>query len=278
MSNNTFFPRLSDWAETRETLHAYSRVLGAIREAYTPPQPHWWHISLRPYTAGLTTTPMPHPEDPERSFALSLDLRNHYVLLSTSDGEVQQFRIAEGLTATALGKLLLARLAGFGVKGEVPRKKFESEAPRRYAMDKAERYFSALAAVHKVFEAFRGELGGNFSPVQLWPHHFDFSFELFSAEEIARNCGENEEGQPHIGFGFAPMDESQPGPYFYVNPTPFADSITQKVLPEGASWFTESWKGAVLPYAQVAENTGGEDLLLAFLRSAFEAEQQLIER
>ena len=50
------FPKLEDWAETRDTLHAYCKVLGAIRGACTAALPNWWHISLRLYTAGLTST------------------------------------------------------------------------------------------------------------------------------------------------------------------------------------------------------------------------------
>jgi hypothetical protein len=42
----------------RDTLAQYARVLGKIRRAVTPPQKHWWHVSLRVTAVGLTTTPL----------------------------------------------------------------------------------------------------------------------------------------------------------------------------------------------------------------------------
>src|SRR3989304_75300 len=134
MLSKSRFPKRSGWRETRETLHAYSKGLGAIREAFTPEQPRWMHVSLRLYTAGITTTPITHPDDPKKNFSLSLDLLNHYVLLSGSDGNVEQFRISDGWSANQLGEELLAKLAKLGVHGKVNKEKYASEEPRNYAL------------------------------------------------------------------------------------------------------------------------------------------------
>jgi len=116
------FPKLGDWDDTQETLHAYAKVLGAIRSTYTPERPRYEHVSLRLYTSGLTTTPIPHPEDPNRSFTLSMDLRNHYILFNTSEGDVIQTRISEGLSANQLYKRLRNQLKAIGVKGKIKKK------------------------------------------------------------------------------------------------------------------------------------------------------------
>lgn len=267
------FPKLTGWKDTRETLHAYCKVLGAIRAAFAPEEPRYQHVSLRLYTAGLTTTPIPHPTDPKRNFALSLDLLNHYVLLSNSEGEVEQFRMSEGLSATQLGELLLAKLEEWGIQGTVDKKKYADDKERHYALDQAERYFAALSHVGHLFEQFRSSIQGKLDPVQFWPHHFDLSFILLGNKKATTVEGEF---PSQITFGFAPNDPGQPSAYFYVNPFPFEEGITRTKLPQGASWHTAIWQGALLPYSEVAEKADGEKKLLGFLQATYDIEKELI--
>jgi hypothetical protein len=267
------FPKIGHWEETRDTLHAYCKVLGAIRGAFAPEQPRYQHVSLRLYTAGLTTTQMPHPTDSKRNFSLSLDLRNHYVILSTSDGEVQQTRMSEGLTATQLGDTLLAKLAALGIEGNVNKKKYASDEERSYALDAAERYFTVLSHCGRIFQSFRNELPGEKDPVQFWPHHFDLSFIVLGSKEVKTVEGTY---PSQITVGFAPEDKGQPSPYFYVNPFPFEETVTHTKLPDGAVWHTALWQGALLPYTEVAEKPDAEAHILEFLRGAYQAEKELI--
>ncbi len=273
MAGKNPFPKLGDWDDTLETLHAYAKVLGAIREAYTPERPRFQHISLRMYTAGLTTTPIPHPKDANRNFSLSLDLRNHYVLLSTSEGEVKQIRISEGLSANQLFEKLKTELNGLGIKGKVKRKKFASDTPHTYALDEAERYFAALSHVSHLFEQFRMEIPGQKEPVQFWPHHFDLSFSLLGNKMVHTVDGNF---PSEITFGFAPPDRGQPTSYFYVKPFPFEDTVIRYELPDGAVWHTAVWQGAMLPYASVADKKDAEERILKFLNAAYQAEKKLI--
>ncbi len=269
----TRFPKLVGWKPTRDTLHAYCKVLGAIRSAYTPEQPRYQHISLRLYTSGLTTTPIPFPGDAKQTFALSLDLRNHYILLSTSDGAVQQIRMSEGLSATQLGEELLGRLAALGIKGKVNKKKYEDDGPRSYALESAEHFFTALSHVGQIFEQFKAGLKGQSDPVQFWPHHFDLAFILLGNKTVKTV---DDGGQSQITVGFAPEDPGQPSAYFYVNPFPFEETVTHKKLPAGASWHTAAWQGALFPYSEIAEREDGVERVRGFLQAAYEAEKDLI--
>jgi hypothetical protein len=267
------FPELGDWRGTRETLHAYCKVLGTIRAAFAPEEPRYAHISLRLYTSGLTTTPIPTPGKPGETFALSLDLRNHYVLLSTSGGEVQQIRMSEGLSATQLGEELIGKLDALGIKGKVNAKKFHNDGRREYALDEAERYFAALTRAGQVFEQFRAGLSGAADPVQLWPHHFDLSFVLLGSKTVK----EKDADYPsQITVGFAPADSSTPTEYFYCNPYPFEKSVTEGDLPAGARWHTNGWNGALYPYGEVAGKADGAERLLQFLQAAYAAEKSYI--
>jgi hypothetical protein len=267
------FPKLGGWIETRETLHAYCKVLGAIRAAFTPELPRYQHVSLRLYTAGLTTTQIPHPADPAAYFSLSLDLRNHYVLLSSSDGSVHQTRISDGLSASQLGEQLLAKLAHLGVQGKVDETRFADDEPRRYALDSAERYFTALSHAGRIFEQFRTEIPGDHDPVQLWPHHFDLAFVILGTQMVSSVDGEL---PSQITVGFAPNDPGQPSPYFYVSPFPFEETLTHNNLPKGAVWHTAVWQGALLPYAEIADAADAEERVLDFLRAAYGCEKSIL--
>lgn len=250
--DKSIFPVLGDWRGTRETLHAYCKVLSAIRAAFTAEQPRHAHLGLRLYTSGLTTTPITNPSDPATSFALSLDLRNHYVLLSTSVGEVQQIRMSEGLSATQLGDELIARMEELGISGKVG-KGYQNDYQREYALVEAERFFAALNRAAQVFEQFRAQLGVESNPVQLWPRQFDLAFAAF-------------DGGRQVTTGFAPGDGS--GEYFYVSAEPFDRAQTARALPQGARWHTDGWNGAMLPYVEVAGKPDGGERLLGFLQAA----------
>ena len=267
------FPKLGEWRETRETLHAYCKVLGAIREAFTPELPRRQHLSLRLYTSGLTTTPIPIPGDAARNFSLSLDLRNHYVLLSGSHGGVHQIRISEGLSASQLGEQLIAKLADLGVHGKIDETRFADGAPREYALDAAERYFTALSHVGRVLEQFRGEIADESDPVQFWPHHFDLAFVILGKKQVTTVDGDL---PTQITVGFSPDDPGQPSPYFYMSPFPFEETLTHHKLPAGAVWHTAVWQGALLPYAEIAERADAEKRILDFLRAAYQVEKEVI--
>jgi hypothetical protein len=89
MSQFVFPPlSLADWRPSRDTLQNYAKVLGKIRRALTPPQKHWWHISLRVVPTGLTTTAIPIPDADEATFEIILSLQPApEVTITTSRGE-----------------------------------------------------------------------------------------------------------------------------------------------------------------------------------------------
>ena len=51
---------LSEWSETRETLHMWTQVVGKIRLALSPRVNHWWEVPLYVCARGLTTSPIPY--------------------------------------------------------------------------------------------------------------------------------------------------------------------------------------------------------------------------
>jgi hypothetical protein len=270
------FPELRDWHATRNALHAYTKVLGAIRAHFSEPHPSWWHGSLLPYTSGLSTTNIPHPSKTDQTFSISLEMRNHYVLYSNSEGFVEQIRISDGIAPKELFDQLAIMMEADGIDPQIE-VKFEDLDQHDYSIDKAGKYFLALSRASKILSEIKEKSSLDSSPVQLWPHHFDLSLELFGNKEIMEEG--NEGGKPYrsqIGIGFAPFDEQHDNPYFYVNPLPFDKEITKAQLAHGATWHPEGWHGACLPYAKLTNVKNGEQVLAEFLEGAIEIERKLI--
>jgi len=98
------------WRETYETLHLWTQIIGKIRLARAPWLNHSWHVALYVTARGLTTSPIP---DGARSFQIDLDLIDHAVRISTSDGATRQFRLA-GHSVASFYAAIMAALAELG--------------------------------------------------------------------------------------------------------------------------------------------------------------------
>lgn len=263
-------PDLTGWEPTRDTLHLYSKVLGAVRRTLAEPHPLWWHISLRVTPEGLTTGEVPVPGG-DGALSLLLDLRQHRLVVTGPGDARRTLALDQRLTASAFGGRTLELLGELGIAVEVDPAPFADGAPRAYDRRQAEAYREALTWVEARFTEARREMAGETGPVQLWPHHFDLAFEWFGERKVPyeEEEGRETEARSQIGYGFSPGDESQPAPYFYANPWPFEAEFTIAPLPPGAEWHTEGWEGGLLPYA--AARRGGESLLRRFLQAVYDA-------
>ncbi|MCH7664174.1 MAG: hypothetical protein IH859_09945 [Chloroflexi bacterium] len=271
MSSESTFPALTNWEPTHKTLHLYSAAIGVVPRAHAEFHPKWWHISLKVQPDGLITDSMSLPNG--GAFSLMMNLRKHAVILSTSMGEEREFSMTEGLTATAFGDQLLGAVADLGLTAEYARNKFENDEDREYDPAVAEKFLSAVVNADRIFKKHRANLSGEMSPVQLWPHGFDLSFEWFGTRVVEYE----EEGKitkypSQLNLGFSPGEPSHPQPYFYSNPWPFEkDVLLETSLPEGARWHTEGWEGSIFPYAELAGDSNAAERLSAYARAVHEA-------
>lgn len=261
------FPPLTDWADTRATIHHYSKLLGLLKRARTAKHPRWWHIGLRVHPLGLTTTRLPVARggDPlGETYEVVLNLRDSQLHLHTPARDVVMPLFA-GQTTRAFADGVLSRLGELGLSDlidDAVREQIEDDVPRSFQPDKAAAYHRALLNTHAVFAAFRDQVDGEFSPINFWTHHADLSMEWFGMRTLHHEeDGVMQEFRSQIGFGFAPGDESHPEAYYYLNPWPFEDAFTAAPLPAPATWYTASWQGALLPYSALAGSDGATTLL-----------------
>lgn len=252
---------LASWRNTRDSLHTYVRLAGAIRRALMPPQKHWWHISLRTAACGLTTTPFPAGR---MTCELLLDFTTHELSVASSRGHWWDISLEEQ-SSRDVYEAVLAALEQIEVRLDLDGTPFRSETPNPYNAIAVEKYWQALSQIDILLKQFRGELREETGPVQLWPHHFDLSLVWFSGRRLP---GESrpEYADEQMAFGFSTGDESTGDAYFYVTAYPWQDALMETDLPPGARWQQDGWRGALLPYETVQQHKDPAAFLLSFWR------------
>ena len=101
--------RVADWADTRDTLHMWTQIVGKIRMASEPMINHWWQVPLYVSARGLTTSSMPYAQG---AFDMEFDFVEHRLDLRASTGGQRSVPLASrpvadfyAETMAALGEL-----------------------------------------------------------------------------------------------------------------------------------------------------------------------------
>lgn len=259
---NRNFPQLdpSGADDTRKALHAYSRVLGAWLKSCRPKRKHWWHASLRPSLAGLTTGVV----GAGTSFELQLDLRDNMLLGRILEG-AQLTEPLHGQPAATIAEKIRDFLTANGIDSRfVPAGgHLGDEEFAGYSADSVQDLAQALNSVSVAMAEFRAGIREETSPIQLWPHHFDLSMLWLPGEKIPGQDPENEEySDKQMNFGFAFGDAGIPEPYFYITAYPLPDEFPDLVLPTGTTWQSDPFSGAVLTYKTLLESSDPNGYLL----------------
>ncbi|MGI9259054.1 MAG: DUF5996 family protein [Gammaproteobacteria bacterium] len=261
------FPQLTldNWRTTRDALHEFSRVLGAVRRELTPPREHWWHITLHTSASGLTTTPILAGS---RYIEFVLNPAAAMVEVVTSHGERVGIGI-DGMSQHSLALAVESALDDFGIKSTVSSSDEWSDEVRAYDLCSASRFWQALVSVDSCLREFKGTLRERTSPVQLFPHHFDLSMNWFSGRLVPGiNPADAERAEEQMNFGFVTGDATIADAYLYATAYPSPDAFSGSTLPRGAYWQTEGFTGAILPYEKLVGDGDGSGRLLDFLHTA----------
>lgn len=241
------FPELDPDAivETRDALHAYSRVLGDRLKSVRARRKHWWHASLRPSLRGLTTGVMHAGAD----FELELDLVASRLLVRMAETDLSED--LSGQSAASVASWLDEVLVANGIDpsltpGDRPAGDREFAG---YAAAQARRLQEAIASVSAALRDFRAGIREETSPVQVWPHHFDLSMIWLPGAKIpGQDPADEEHSDKQMNFGFVFGDAGIAEPYFYVTAYPLPDAMPKTKLPAGTRWRSEGFSGAVLLY------------------------------
>jgi hypothetical protein len=278
----------AEWAETRDTLHMWSQIVGKVRLALSPMINHWWQATFYVNASGFTTSLIPWRDG---GFEMTFDFHSHVLDITTVGGVTRELRL-ESRSVSDFYRELFDVLRGLGIEVEILARPVEVEVAvpfaddtvhATYDPDAAAAFWRALVNSHRVFTEFRSRFIGKVSPVHLFWGGLDLAVTRFSGRTAPRhpggvpNCADwvQELAYSHevSSAGYWPNGADEGIFYSYAYPTPdgYGDA---PVAPDAAS-FNEAMGEFVLPYAAVRQAADPEADLLAFLQSTYEAAANL---
>ena len=277
--------RYDDWADTCQTVHMWTQVIGKIRMEKTPPINHWWHVPLYVTSRGLGTSPIP---DGARTFEIDLDFVDHRLRIATSEGEQREFKLQPMTVADFYGRVMTA-LGELGIEAKINTLPSEVDNPIRFEEDTKHASYDAAAVTRfwrillracQVLTEFRGRFLGKSSPVHFFWGSFDLAVTRFSgrsapvdpnASQLVREAYSHEVSS--AGFWPGGPGGVEPAFYSYAAPEPpgFAEA---KVRPDVAS-YNPQFKQFLLPYEAMRQEPSPSAALLEFAQSTYEAAAEL---
>jgi len=277
--------RLSDWTDTRDTLHMWTQIVGKIRMAHTPTVNHWWHVTLYASPRGLTTTAIPYGTG---SFDIEFDFIEHQLGIRTSDGTSRRVALDAKPVAQFYAETMDA-LAELGIQTRINARPNEVEPAVPFADDyqhatydprAAQLFWRQLLQANRVISSFRSRFVGKTSPVHFFWGAMDLACTRFSGRPAPPHPGGGvpncpawvmREGYSHelASCGFWPGlgEEGTFYAYAYPEPAGYAD---RPVRPAAAHYRRDLGE-YVLPYEDVAKAANPDQLLTDFLDSTYTA-------
>lgn len=281
---------LAAWADTCQTLHLWTQIVGKVRCAQSPWIKHAWHVVLYVTARGLTTSPIPHGT---RTFQLDFDFIDHELLLRASDGGISGFPLRPQ-SVSEFYCHLMNHLDDMDLHVDIHRYPNEVADPVRFDRDHvhraydrryASRYWRALVQAERVFQQFRARYAGKCSPVHYFWGAPDLAVTRFSGraapphpggiahlpDRVTRDAYSHEVSSCGFWAGGGPVPDAAFYSYAYPEPAGFADAT---VRPE-AAFYQRELREFVLPYDAVRTAADPDATLLAFLQSTYEAAADL---
>lgn len=96
---------------TIDTLHRWTQIVGKVRMACTPPQNHWWHVTLYVSARGLTTSLIP---DRRGGFEMVFDFHRHRLEIQTVEGRERTVALEHRTVADFFAETQAPRRARHG--------------------------------------------------------------------------------------------------------------------------------------------------------------------
>jgi hypothetical protein len=283
--------RLDELRDTVETLHRWLQVIGKVRLELAPPLNHWWHVTLYLTARGFTTSPVPSGAGAS-TFAIEVDLVDHRVEVSTSEGARASIALREEPVADFYAQLMAAldaldiHVAIWPIPVEVEDRTplDEDRRPRMYVPEQANRLWRAMARMEHVFQRFRGRFLGKVSPVHLFWGGFDLATTRFSgrtapphpgAPNVSRRIAREAYSHEVSSAGFWPGGAGVEEPAFYAYAYPEPAGFAQHPIEPRQAYYHPELRELILPYSAVYAAHDPDATLMEFLQTSYEAAAEL---
>jgi Family of unknown function (DUF5996) len=278
---------MSKWADTRDTLHLWTQIVGKVRMALEPMTNHWWQVPLYVSARGLTTSLM---HAGHRGLEIEFDFLDHRLELRTTDGAVRHVAL-EPRSVASFYAATMAALDELGMHVDIVRRPNEvveaipfdqDDVHRSYDAEAVRRFWRALVQIDRVLTLFRSRFVGKASPVHFFWGGADICTTRFSGRPAPKHGG----GVPNCpdlvqelayshevsSCGYWPGgDEGAFYAYAYPEPDGFAD---WPVEPAGAR-YDPTLGEFLLPYELVRKDPAPDAALLSFFQTTYEAAAEL---
>jgi Family of unknown function (DUF5996) len=269
------------WAQTCDTLHAHTQVLGKLAARLAPPEPQLQHAALRLTARGWETGLLPAP-DGSGSLVVALDLRAHEAVVEHSRGQIRRVPLTPDRPVAEVTRAVLAAAADLA--GPVHINTTPQEVPWDVPLDedyqhahydpgRVGEYFAAATQAALVLAVFRAPYRGRSTPVNAWWGSFDLAVGLFSGvpvdppsdDFIMRNAGDAQ----MIEIGWWPGDPRYQKAAFYAYAHPAPPGFGHGVLSPAAARWDEALGEYILDWDDVRAAPDPRAAALDFARSAF---------
>lgn len=277
------------WADTRDTLHRWTQIVGKTSLALRPMLNQWWQVPFYVGPRGLTTGPVPYAGG---SFEVLFDFRAHRLRLFTSAGAEHGLALRPQPVAEFYHDYrALLRAAGVEVKIWPVPVEVDDATPfaadqhhRSYDAAQALRFWEVLLVAAQVLEEFRSRFAGKCSPVHFFWGSFDLAVTRFSGRPAPEHPG----GVPHLAdwvtrasyneelssAGWWPGGNGAEAAFYsYAYPAP-AGFAGAPVRPATAA-FNAGMGEFLLPYEAARTAPDPCAAVLEFLQSTYEAAADL---
>jgi len=182
------------WKDTYATLHMWTQIVGKIRLALTPLINHWWNVPLYVNARGLTSSPIPYPDNP---FELRFDFQDHQFVLDLCDGSSKSLPL-RSMPVADFYRQVMSMLQSNGIEVKIWRMPVEIPNPipfdedtvhGSYDPEYAQRFWRILVSVDQVLTEFRARFIGKCSPVHFFWGSFDLAVTRFSGRRVPERPG-----------------------------------------------------------------------------------------
>jgi hypothetical protein len=276
-----------DWADTCNTLHLWTQIVGKVKLRLEPLVNHWWGITLFVTARGLTTGPMPYRD---RTLQIDFDFCAHQLVLHTSDAREERFQLVPMPVADFYAAVMQA-LRVLDVEVPIWTIPSEIEAAIPFEQDRvhasydpvsAQTFWRQLVQADRVFNIFRARYLGKTSPSHFFWGSFDLALTRFSGHTAPRLSGSKtpnvadwvmNEAYSHecASVGFWPGNGGYGKAAFYAYAYPEPEGFAAApVRPEGAAYNGDVGQ-FLLNYDTVRTAASPDDALLGFMQSTYEA-------
>lgn len=274
------------WADTLETVHMWTQIVGKTKLANCPFLNQWWEIGFQLTPVGLTSGQM---DSAHGLFAIDFDFVDHVLVARASSGLTRTIPLYQRSVADFYEEYQRT-IPLFGVAAIEQPQPVEFPNPIPFAKDTVhasydraavERWFRIMASIGPVLQRYRSPFCGKSSPILFYWGSFDLNATRFNGQSATPPAGaprfyQLAENQANISCGFWPGNISASGltlgkAAFYAYTFPAPQGIDSARIEPAAAHWDPTFGEFIYLYDDMRAEDDPDGALLRFFESTYRA-------